>query len=175
MQFRKMSVAGTAWLHDRDIQERAIANAVKRAISQKDQSKGKKPIRCHKSLSIGRQSRKDSNNSSPPRQLDNLPVGRKSSASSRWRTSPRPNEAHPELRTAELLQYIQSKPHTMFARKARMLILSIALCHTCTPERSDNGEVSYQAASPDEQALVQAAQELGYLMIDRQNATLTMM
>lgn len=173
MQFRKMSVAGTAWLHDRDIQERAIANTVKRAISQKDQSKGKKPIRCHKSLSIRRQSRKDSNNSSPPRQLDNLPVGRKSSASSRWRTSPRPNEAHPELRTAELLQYIQSKPHTMFARKARMLILSIALCHTCTPERSDNGEVSYQAASPDEQALVQAAQELGYVMIDRQNATIT--
>lgn len=173
MQFRKMSVAGTAWLHDRDLQERAIANAVKRAISHKDQSKGKKPIRCHKSQSIRRPSRKDSNNSSSPRQLDNLPIGRKSSASSRWRTSPRPNEAHPELRTAELLQYIQSKPHTLFARKARMLILSIALCHTCTPERIDNGEVLYQAASPDEQALVQAAQELGYVMIDRQNATIT--
>lgn len=170
MQFRKMSVAGTAWLHDRDIQERALANAVKRAASQKDYSKGKKPVRCHKSLSIRGQSRKDSNNTSP---LDNSPVGRKSSVSSRWKPSPRPNEAQPELRTAELLQYIQSQPHTLFARKARMLILSMALCHTCTPERSESGDVSYQAASPDEQALVQAAQELGYVMIDRQNATIT--
>ena len=170
MQFRKMSVAGTAWLHDRDIQEKALANAVKRAASQKDHSKGKKPIRCHKSLSIRGQSRKDSNN---PSASDNSPVGRKSSASSRWKPSPRPNEAQPELRTAELLQYIQSQPHTLFARKARMLILSMALCHTCTPERSESGDVSYQAASPDEQALVQAAQELGYVMIDRQNATIT--
>lgn len=168
-----MSIAGTAWLHDRDIQERAIANAVKRATSQKDQSKGKKPIRCHKSLSIRGQSRKDSNNSSPPGPSYISPIRRKSSASSRWQPSPRPNEVHHELRTAELLQYIQSKPHTLFARKARMLILSLALCHTCTPERSENGEVSYQAASPDEQALVQAAQELGYVMIDRQNGTIT--
>lgn len=173
MQFRKMSVAGTAWLHDRDIQEKAIANAVKRAASQKDQCKGKKPIRCHKSLSIRGQSRKDLNNSSSTRPLDNSPIGRKSSASSRWRSSPRPSETHPELRSAELLQYIQSKPRTLFARKARILLLSIALCHTCTPERSENGEISYQATSPDEQALVQAAKELGYMMIDRQNATIT--
>jgi phospholipid-translocating ATPase len=36
-----------------------------------------------------------------------------------------------------------------------------------------NGEIDYQAASPDELALVHAAQELGYMMVDRQAGTIT--
>jgi phospholipid-translocating ATPase len=56
----------------------------------------------------------------------------------------------------------------------RIFILSIALCHTCLPEINESKEISFNGASPDEQALVQAAQELGFVVIDRQNATLTL-
>ena len=74
--------------------------------------------------------------------------------------------------TVELIKYIQQHPHTGFSRKATFFILSLALCHTCFPETDEKGEITYQAASPDEQALVQAAQELGYIVVDRQNATI---
>ena len=171
MQFRKMSVAGTAWLHDPDVQQEAIENAVKRATSQKIRGKGKKPARLKKSLSIRGQPRNGSDAFSAG-QLESSPEGRQSFMSSRWNSSARPNRAQPEMRTTELLQYIRNKPHTVFARKARMFMLSIALCHTCIPETSEEG-VTYQAASPDEQALVQAAQELGYMVVDRQNASIT--
>lgn len=173
MKFRKLSVAGAAFLHDPDIQEEAIRAFVRRSMSQKVQGKGKKPIKSKKSLSIRNPTRHNSDASFPMENPAGSPIGRNSSISSRWKSSARPNGAQPELRTVELLHYIHGRPDTIFARKARMFLVSIALCHTCIPERSDNGEISYQSASPDEQALVQAAQELGYVLIDRQNATIT--
>lgn len=172
MQFRRMSVAGTAWLHDPDIQEAAIADEARHVTPRRSKSKGKKPITFRKSLSIRCQSRKVSD-ISQEEGMNNPPVGRKSSVSSRWRYQTRLKGAQPDLRTAEFLSYIQSKPNTLFARKARTFILAIALCHTCIPEADGHGEITYQAASPDEQALVKAAQELGYMMIDRQNSSLT--
>lgn len=173
MQFRRMSVAGTAWLHDPDIQEAAIADEVKHATPRRSKSKGKKPIAFRKSLSIRCQSRKASGISSQEEGMNNHLVGRKSSVSSRWRYQARLNGAQPDLRTADFLSYIQSKPNTSFARKARTFILAIALCHTCIPEADEHGQIAYQAASPDEQALVKAAQELGYMMVDRQNSSIT--
>lgn len=167
-----MSVAGTAWLHDPDLQQGAIENAVKRATSHKIRSKGKKPAKPKKSFSIRAPPRNGSDVTFSAGLLDSSPEGRQSFMSSRWNSSARPNRAQPEMRTTELLQYIRNKPHTVFARKARIFILSIALCHTCIPETCEEG-VTYQAASPDEQALVRAAQELGYMLIDRQNATIT--
>ena len=65
------------------------------------------------------------------------------------------------------------RPHTLFAKKVRFFLLSLALCHTCIPEKKGNDEIEYQAASPDEQALVRAAKELGYMVTDRQNGTIT--
>jgi len=50
----------------------------------------------------------------------------------------------------------------------------MALCHTCLPEVQENGEIEFQAASPDELALVKAAQELGYLVIDRPARSITL-
>ncbi|CAJ0756359.1 14249_t:CDS:2, partial [Entrophospora sp. SA101] len=45
---------------------------------------------------------------------------------------------------------------------------TIALCHTCVPEiDEETKDVFYQASSPDEFALVTAAKELGYVVIDR--------
>lgn len=38
----------------------------------------------------------------------------------------------------------------------------LAICHTVIPEMTDEGQIKYQAASPDEGALVSGAVELGY-------------
>ncbi|KAJ5126017.1 hypothetical protein N7526_008194 [Penicillium atrosanguineum] len=156
MRFRKMSVAGTAWLHDLDLQEEAAREGDHaKLIHKKRNLKGKKA------------------------------VGRKSTASAaRMPSGPRPSNIsanleatrrlrHSPYKTTDMLEYIQRKPYTVFARKAKLFIMSIALCHTCIPEEDENGNVSFQAASPDELALVMAAQELGYLVIDRQVKTLT--
>ena len=69
---------------------------------------------------------------------------------------------------------MQHRPHSVFTKKAKFFLLSLALCHTCTPEVQENGGTDFQAASPDELALVRAAQELGYLVIDRPARTITL-
>ncbi len=86
-----------------------------------------------------------------------------------------PSRHQPELRTEYLLKFMQHKPHSVFTKKAKFFLLSLALCHTCLPEVKENGDIEFQAASPDELALVRAAQELGWLVIDRpaQSITLT--
>lgn len=38
----------------------------------------------------------------------------------------------------------------------------LAVCHTVIPDKNNNGDLVYQAASPDEEALVIAAHSLGY-------------
>ncbi|KAH8653557.1 hypothetical protein BX600DRAFT_386430 [Xylariales sp. PMI_506] len=43
----------------------------------------------------------------------------------------------------------------------------LSTCHTVIPERDEKGGIKYQAASPDEGALVQGAMELGYKFIAR--------
>ena len=82
--------------------------------------------------------------------------------------------------------------------KAKFFLLSIALCNTCLPKKKENESkcnsnnstfsleetgteedpqddacITYQAASPDELALVQAARDLGFVVYDRQNSKLT--
>lgn len=152
MRFRKMSVAGTAWLHDLDLQEEAAREGEK-LIHKKRNFKGKKA------------------------------ANRKSNVSDRRVSAARPSNVSADqmhrfarsapYRTTEMLEYIQRKPYTIFAGKTKLLILAMALCHTCIPEEDEDGNVTFQAASPDELALVMAAQELGYLVMDRQSDTLT--
>ena len=165
-----MSIAGTAWLHDPDIQEEALKEAAKRPPLQKRRSKGKKPMRRKISTSSAHETSVEPGIS--PISCGS-PVARNESTTSRWKSSARPRGSQPDLGTTELLQYIQQRPHTLFARKVRFFLLSLALCHTCFPEMNKDGEIEYQAVSPDEQALVRAAQELGYIVIDRQNTTIT--
>ena len=170
MRFRKMSVAGTAWLHDPDIQEELIKAAARQPAVPRKRSKGKKPLRRRISTSIPGETSGEPGNSPPS---CSSPVARNGSSASRWRSSAKPYISHPELNTRDMLQYIQERPHTVFALKARFFLLSIALCHTCFPEKKADGVIEYQAASPDEQALVRAAQELEYIMVDRQNTAIT--
>lgn len=175
MRFRKMSVAGTAWLHDFDLQQEAIHSNHRPASRHKRFSKGKKPaVRKDNVSELSRDSWRPDN--SPIRDHGRLSysgMARDNSAPSHWKSSARPYKTQPELRTANFLQYIQRRPHTLFAHKSRLFLLSLALCHTCLPEVKINGEIDYQAASPDELALVHAAQELGYMMVDRQSGNIT--
>ena len=40
-------------------------------------------------------------------------------------------------------------------------LLVLCLCHTVIPEEGEGGELTYRASSPDEEALVMAAMEVG--------------
>lgn len=168
MRFRKMSVAGTAWLHDFDVYPPTSKDAVSQAPVPQSVNQGKQPVRGGNSPSI------------PPLTADPRAAGapfsgvsRNGSVGSGWKSSARPNGFQLETRTAVLIRYIESRPQTMFAKKARFFLLSLALCHTCLPEWNQEQEVEYQAASPDEIALVRGAQELGYMVVDRQAKTIT--
>jgi phospholipid-translocating ATPase len=92
------------------------------------------------------------------------------------RNEPSRDSAIPTLEqsTRQLIDYVYQNPLSPLSTKVRFLILSIALCHTCIPERrNQSDEIRFQATSPDELALVTAAQEMGYLLASRQNSTVT--
>ncbi|XP_067313404.1 probable phospholipid-transporting ATPase IA isoform X5 [Pseudorasbora parva] len=63
-----------------------------------------------------------------------------------------------------LLENLQSNHPTAPVIKDFMTMM--AICHTAVPERSDN-KITYQAASPDEGALVRAAENLGFVFSGR--------
>eukprot|EP00761_Pharyngomonas_kirbyi_P003825 gb/GECH01003829.1/.p1 GENE.gb/GECH01003829.1/~~gb/GECH01003829.1/.p1 ORF type:complete len:1254 (+),score=257.06 gb/GECH01003829.1/:1-3762(+) len=50
----------------------------------------------------------------------------------------------------------------------------MALCHTVIPSSNDSGEFEYQATSPDEGALVDAAAKLGFKFLKRSNDEVTL-
>jgi phospholipid-transporting ATPase len=49
----------------------------------------------------------------------------------------------------------------------------LAVCHTVIPEKTDNGEIVYQASSPDEGALVKGAASLNYTFHTRRPNSIT--
>ena len=166
MKFRKLSVAGVAWLHDADLPKEK-----KEKLIHKTRKKGKQP--ANKKRKSVRSAKDVSPEGSPTpavaaeQQLD----GAEDVA---WQSSAKPAQTARELRTQDMLQYIRRKPHTPFSKKARMFLLSLALCHTCLPEVQENGETHFMASSPDELALVQAAQDMGFLLINRDVHTITL-
>ncbi|KAF2279979.1 phospholipid-translocating P-type ATPase [Westerdykella ornata] len=166
MKFRKMSVAGTAWLHDTDLQE----TRKKKKLIHKTRKKGKQPVR--KSV----RSAKDAvEPATPALDGDGGEVTIEPEMSgSKWQSSARPGKPQRELLTGDMLRYIQRRPHTPFSQKARLFLLSMALCHTCLPEIQEDGKTRFMASSPDELALVQAAQDMGFLVISRDVHTISL-
>ena len=160
MKFRKISVAGTAWLHDLDTREAVPNQNRSKLMHEKRGSKGK-------SEETRTPRRKDSKRTSTISALGT------SSQNVEWKPPTRAAGSLHCGKTEQLLEYIQCKPHSMYTQKAKFFILAIALCHTCIPEKNDQGKVSFQAASADELALVTAAQELGYIVTDRQSKSMT--
>ncbi len=77
--------------------------------------------------------------------------------------------------TRELVHYLSQRPNSAFAQQAKLMLLCISLCHSCVSETTQNGTaIDFQAASPDELALVRAAREMGFLMRSRNHETVVL-
>lgn len=174
MKFRKMSVAGTAWLHDRDLREEAARLGDRELLMHKKRNvKGKKAMSRKSNVSaITALARKSTDANLV---MGNVPLKHSSNSmtSNPLRRSTKRFESTQGGHTEDMVEYIINRPDTVFARRMRFFILAMALCHTCMPEKDQDGDVTFQAASPDEAALVNAAKELGYLVVDRQANTIT--
>ncbi|KAF2665435.1 phospholipid-translocating P-type ATPase [Microthyrium microscopicum] len=82
------------------------------------------------------------------------------------------NEKAGSSSTSHLVEYSQENPDLPFAQRARDFVLAMTLCHTCLPEY-DGESLSYQGSSPDEVALAQAAQQLGFSVLSRTSESMT--
>jgi phospholipid-translocating ATPase len=168
MKFRKMSVAGVAWLHDKDLQE-----ARKKKLVHKTRKKGKQPAR--KSVRSVKDIASPFMPATPALEKNEAEMTfEPESSGAKWQSSARPGKSQRELLTADMLRYIQRRPHTPFSQKARLFLLSLALCHTCLPEVQEDGKTRFMASSPDELALVEAAQDMGFLVVNRDVRTITL-
>lgn len=165
MKFRKMTIAGTAWLHEMDLrQEQSIDHSA-------SDDRGRKSMQA-RSVDIGRDVAQVVVEPDKIEEVASSPTA-SPRASSQWQSSARQNLAQPDVTTDELLDFIRARPNSSFARKATQYILAMALCHTCLPEFRE-GEIEYQSSSPDELALVQAAQQLGYTVVQRSSQQITL-
>ncbi|KIW90861.1 uncharacterized protein Z519_08644 [Cladophialophora bantiana CBS 173.52] len=172
MKFRKMSIGGTSWLHDLDLQDEAADGAGREKLWHKKRGgKGKEPRSEKQRMSLSRALRK-STASTGAGTVNHIKQAY-TTEETQWKASNGLDMTMESGKTQDLLDYIYRRPYTVFARKARFFLLSLALCHTCIPEKDDEGNIDYQAASPDELALVTAAQDLGYIVTDRHSNTVT--
>lgn len=173
MRFRKMSVAGTAWLHEMDVKRDEAEKRRKIEESERLRKSKKKTKQPAKPADKPTDLDDDFTPETPGVESFGLDELRSPGAD----TNQEPGifssskSAHgvsrSEPKTEALLEYIRSHPNTTFSRKARHFIICMALCNTCLPSNKEDGTIEYEAASPDEQALVEAARDLGYEMIDR--------
>ncbi|KAI0538308.1 hypothetical protein GGR58DRAFT_468521 [Xylaria digitata] len=162
MKFRKMSIAGTSWLHEMDLpgdQEITEPSTITQTLSSR---------KSHDANSALYEDIELFSIASP-----NTPTFPPRRRSSQWKSTGRPGNVQPDVTTSDLLEYMRLRPASHFATRARDYILCLALCHTCLPELKD-GQLEYQSSSPDELALVQAARELGYLVTHRSSQSVTL-
>ncbi|KJZ73991.1 hypothetical protein HIM_06659 [Hirsutella minnesotensis 3608] len=157
MRFRKMSVAGVACLHDMDVERDRTDKHRKMDAVQRAKGKGKSAAVAYRPTGLIDEDSDDMDESKPMPSMARLAQ----------QQPPEGPHDGPEMKSEDLLDYIRRKPHTTFSRKAKHFLLCIALCHTCLPEANEDGEIEFQAASPDELALVEAARDLGLMLIDR--------
>ncbi|ABN66077.2 aminophospholipid-translocating ATPase [Scheffersomyces stipitis CBS 6054] len=198
MIFRKFSVCGASWLHDLDLMlnEKEDPNKVAPLVPMPRTSMHHSPRQSGRKVGPDYQPR--TSTTSIARESLELSLVRSNVT---WKSSAQPNKTQDMSSSLKLIKYIQSHPHTIFSRKAKMFLLSIALCNTCLPRKDntsknssvltlddidgvqqqelrakrnvEDSSISYQAASPDELALVQASKDLGFVVLDRQNNVLT--
>ena len=186
MQFRKMSVAGTSWLHEVDIEVEELAEddiGTDRDMDLITEQEGEEEAEAEAEVEAeGRHAGPVVSSSlflAPPAEAVHAQVQRISRdstrrSSSHWRSSARPDHVQPELTTVDLLEYVRLRPSAPFTAKVVTYILAMALCHTCLPELKDGKVVGFQASSPDELALVRAAESLGFLVIRKSASSTTL-
>src|SRR5690606_982869 len=134
MVFRKLSVAGVAWLHDLDIQ-RAARDGQRPLIrhkrrKQKKPKKEKQPGLPRKSMGdyFEPQQKVSKKREMLEHRLSMSLAPRESFSSQKWKSTAIPSKDQPDLTTVDLIRYIQDHPHTFFSRKARFMLLSMAIC-----------------------------------------------
>ncbi|AMD21208.1 HEL072Wp [Eremothecium sinecaudum] len=66
-------------------------------------------------------------------------------------------------------------PSNPEAEIINLFLVLLSTCHTVIPEFQDDGSIKYQAASPDEGALVQGAADLGFKFIIRRPNSVTIL
>lgn len=170
MKFRKISVAGSVWLHEMDLENAEAEEAEVRLAdtTSSDSSVYKsKPV----TLVVPQVETPATEIPISPTSATRPSMGRRSS--SHWRSTGRPDHVQPEVNTNDMLELIKLRPNSDFSKKAREYLMAMALCHTCLPEMRD-GQLEFQASSPDELALVKAAKELGYLVVHRNSQSITL-
>jgi phospholipid-translocating ATPase len=158
MRFRKMSVAGTAWQH-KDVRQVTIAKNLMIEDEKVEGTQGQQSV----PTAVGTSELSDS-------PLFNEPSAALSIPRIQLRI-----DSPQDTNTDELLKYIQTHPASAFASKAKIFLLALALCHTCFPEVRADEKIGFQATSPDELALVEAAQDLSFLLIDRSTKSITLL
>ena len=175
MKFRGMSVAGTAFTHrvDEDADHEASTNHPGRTsttICRRSQEQAKsgggindvaRGVSVHETELSAQQTSRGRNLAT---------IGRPSLSR---RSTDHSNQPQAQLSTKDLLEYIRLHPDATLSRKAIDFILGLALCHTAIPEGED-GSADFQASSPDELALVRAAQDLGFQVVSRSLQSITL-
>ncbi|ODV59583.1 aminophospholipid-translocating P4-type ATPase DNF3, partial [Ascoidea rubescens DSM 1968] len=204
MIFRKFSVGGVSWLHDIDLllneenDERlsidinnptAMAGMVSADKTRDsidystqiaDKSKLKVFSQMRGSVDIRRGNGTSTYTGRPSMASLTSDQGinhlRSSIAMSEWRSEAIPNKIQDIKSSLDLILYIQQNPYSVYARKAKFFILSIALCHSCFPKKINNTKdnIEYQSSSPDELALVTAARDMGFVVFDKVNNLITL-
>ncbi|ODV80628.1 putative phospholipid-transporting ATPase [Suhomyces tanzawaensis NRRL Y-17324] len=196
MIFRKFSVCGVSWIHDLDIILKERENPNSQVFT---------PLNLMHASIFGSSSPRNSSDirgsfdgariSTSSIARESLEISKLKSQTS-WKSTAQPKKVQDLASSLQLLKHIQSHPQTLFAKKAKFFLMSIALCNTClprketattsannssdssfsltdAPDKEDDGAIDYQAASPDELALVQAARDLGFVVYDRLHKKLT--
>lgn len=185
MVFRKFSVCGSGWLHDLDLLEKE-RDCPTANVPHHQQTTALLP-----QLSNQERNPRESTTSIVRSSLELETVTSRST----WKSTAHPLKEQDLPTSLYLLKYVQSHPQSIFSKKVKFFLLSIALCHTALPksaskssntstyslneaeepqmeESESDSHIHYQASSPDELALIQAARDLGFILFDKQNTIL---
>ncbi|KAK5132392.1 hypothetical protein LTR08_009122 [Meristemomyces frigidus] len=186
MKFRKMSVAGIPVTHrsiDRTGRKSLDEGAVIASSScsggsglgvEESRVQGGVERRDNKSISFTVEDVELSTLSTPTQQKCRPALAARRSTDATLKDSAA-NRDFDGITTVDLIEHMQNFPSSALAHKARDFILSMAICHTALPEIAEDGSVEFQASSPDELALLQAAQDFGFLLIQRSSRSLTLL
>lgn len=189
MIFRKLSVCGVSWLHDLDLMVSERENPGDQdAISLVQRQSMHIPrLSTLQALSGATGTNRFSTTSIARESMD---IRQSGLSTKTWVSTAQPHKVQDTLNTLQLIRHLQTNSQTMFSRKVKFFLLSLALCNTCSPikqtqkkfkvsdscssledilDTDDDAALTYQATSPDEIALVQAARDLGYVIFDRQS------
>lgn len=74
----------------------------------------------------------------------------------------------------QMLDKSAPKKRELAARVAD-LVLTLALCHNVTPSEEEDGEIAYQAALPDEIAIIRFTEVVGLLLLRRDRTSMTLL